>query len=279
MPRRKLLPCGPKKSVQNEAQDTIPGRELLEALASLRCNPVYSDLTILCGQESYPVHKCIVCTRSDFFAKACDGKFKEASTREVILNEEPALVKQMIEYFYTLEYQVNTEFQAPDGQSFDQKNITSPPRWEGTETPLAHAGSVEPVESNQVCDVPEEQARLSDPLSFHILMYSLADRLLIHGLKALSKENAGHELIQRLDAHAFPQAIFEIYNSTPENDRGLRDLAVEVTMDHLSALRKANGTAAAAFKDDLLKSVPQFSYDLVVAMMNKSVSTESRWGM
>ncbi|KAE8422008.1 hypothetical protein BDV36DRAFT_19214 [Aspergillus pseudocaelatus] len=271
MPRRRFLPCGTKKLAENEAQDTIPGRELLEALAS--------DLTILCGQESYPVHKCIVCTRSEFFAKACNGKFKEASTSEVNLDEEPALVKQMVEYFYTLEYQVNTQFQAPDGHNFDQRNITSPPRWEGTETPLTQAGNVELAESNQVCDVPEEQARFSDPLSFHILMYSLADRLLIHGLKALSKENVGHELIQRLDAQSFPQAIVEIYNSTPENDRGLRDLAVEVTMDHLSALRKTKGTAAAALQDDLLRSVPQFSYDLVVAMMNKSVSMESRWDM
>ena len=185
----------------------------------------------------------------------------------------------MIEYFYTLDYQVNTEFQAPNSHNFDQKNITSSPGWEGTENSLAQAGNVELAESNQVCDVPEKQARLSNPLSFHILMYSLADRLLVHGLKALSKENVARELVRQLNVHSFPQAIFEIYNSTPENDRGLRDLAVKVTLNHLSTLRKASGTAVAAFQDDLLKSIPQFSYDLAIALMNKSVYMGSTWGI
>jgi hypothetical protein len=47
--------------------------------------------------------------------------------------------------------------------------------------------------------------------SFHILMYSLADRLFIQGLKALSKQNVGRKLVERLDANSFPQAIIEIY--------------------------------------------------------------------
>ena len=75
-----------------------------------------------------------------------------------------------------------------------------------------------------------DQAPEYDTLCFHILMYSLADRLFIEGLKALSKENVEHELVQRLDVSSFTEAISEIYRSTPIHDRGLRDLAIKTTI-------------------------------------------------
>lgn len=61
-------------------------------------------------------------------------------------------------------------------------------------------------------------------------------------------------------------------NSTPVSDRGLRDQAIKIIMDHLIELRGGEKTVHAAFQDSLLKFVPQFSYDLILAIMNKSVS-------
>lgn len=56
------------------------------------------------------------------------------------------------------------------------------------------------------------------------------------------------------------------------SDRGLRDQAIKIIMDHLIELRGGEKTVHAAFQDSLLKFVPQFSYDLILAIMNKSVS-------
>lgn len=108
-------------------------------------------------------------------------------------------------------------------------------------------------------------------------MYSLADRMFIRGLKILSQQNVERELGQQLDAVSFPQAVLEIYNSTPPEDRGLRDLAIQYTMDNLTSLRSEED-APAAFEDSLLKSAPQFSYDLLVAVMNKSVQDWNQYG-
>lgn len=36
----------------------------------------YSDLTVTCGSDVYYLHRAIVCPRSTWFDKACDGNFK-----------------------------------------------------------------------------------------------------------------------------------------------------------------------------------------------------------
>lgn len=42
---------------------------------SLYLNPKHSDLTVICGDEVLPVHQNIVCTQSDYFARACGEEF------------------------------------------------------------------------------------------------------------------------------------------------------------------------------------------------------------
>lgn len=78
---------------------------------------------------------------------------------------------------------------------------------------------------------------------------------------------------------SFPDAVLEIYNSTPTVDRGLRDLAVRVTMDHLTILRTGEEAAQGPFQDNLLESVPQFSFGLLVVMMNRTVSDWKQLGI
>ncbi|KAE8379706.1 hypothetical protein BDV26DRAFT_156017 [Aspergillus bertholletiae] len=280
---RKLPPLNQTESTPEEG-DTIPGRELLDALASMHSDPKYSDLTIVCGSESHAVHRCIVCPRSEFFAAACDDDFCEAFTRVINLDkEEPVLVRQMIQYLYTLDYQNDCHVPTNDSHRSDEPTISEP--YDG-QPPLPDPSAHSPPEIEGV--LPDSaQAEGScepssvptfNPLSFHILMYSLADRMLIHGLKALSQQNVEQELVQHLDADMFPQAILEIYNSTPKSDRGLRDVAVKVTMGHLTMLRKEDETGNLIFKKSLLESVPQFTYDLLLKIMNKSTAMWDKGG-
>ena len=164
----------------------------------------------------------------------------------------------MIEYLYTLDY--HSKVHSPETE------LSAHPDGENAEDSLEEPG-----------DTDEEAATVCNKLSLHILMYSLADRLLIHGLKSLSKDKVEKELARvRLDSSTFPHIIYGIYSSTPESGRGLRDLALQMTMDNLVAMRTAAGTGEEsgpmAFPDSLAKSTPQFSSDLVVEMMNRTVA-------
>ncbi|CAG7980488.1 unnamed protein product [Penicillium salamii] len=139
-------------------------------------DPKYSDLNIVCSDKVFSVHKCIVCTQSEFFAKACDGGFHEASANEIKLpEEEPALVQKMVEYLYTSNYIMDAHSSVPKGT-----------------------------------DSSENPPAVFDDFSFHVSMYSLADRMFISGLKALASQKTERGLLERLDASSFPRAIIKI---------------------------------------------------------------------
>ncbi|KAI2715869.1 hypothetical protein DTO012A7_3357 [Penicillium roqueforti] len=191
-----------------ENEDVSPAKELLDALKNIRVEPIYSDLIIVCRDDEYAVHKCILCPRSDFFAKACDSGFQEAFTNRVVLQEEPLLVEGTIEYLYHLDY---------------------------------------------------------------------GHRMFIEGLKSLSKAKANQELTRQINLETFTHAITEIYNSTPRNDRGLQDMAIKLTMDNLMLLGRMRqwseqGSLPLKLPDGLMKTIPQFSYDLAVAMMDQKIA-------
>ncbi len=49
--------------------------ELRAGLANLRGQGKYSDFVIECGNQSFRVHKVIICALSEYFDKVCCGEF------------------------------------------------------------------------------------------------------------------------------------------------------------------------------------------------------------
>ncbi|KAF2459116.1 hypothetical protein BDY21DRAFT_267532, partial [Lineolata rhizophorae] len=74
-------------------------------LYRLFIDPKYADLTVTCGTDVYRLHKSVVCPRSDFFAKACEGNFKEGRDSVIHLDDDDGLaVRLMVYFFYHLDY-------------------------------------------------------------------------------------------------------------------------------------------------------------------------------
>lgn len=101
----------------------------------------------------------------------------------------------------------------------------------------------------------------TDLLVTHAKVYALAEKYLIHGLKAvaLRQFKAVAASIFRLDLDDFLEAASEVYTSTVEDDRGLRDIVVETLYKHPFWLDVEKVR-------DTLKGLGGLTYDLVIYM-------------
>ncbi|KAF2434943.1 hypothetical protein EJ08DRAFT_722179 [Tothia fuscella] len=78
---------------------------LQAAMKELFTNGKFSDLTVFCHEDKYFLHKSVLCTQSEFFAKACDGNFKEGKTGVIDLSEDDRFaIKAMLEFLYRCDY-------------------------------------------------------------------------------------------------------------------------------------------------------------------------------
>jgi hypothetical protein len=69
----------------------------------------HSDFTIVCGDDTHKVHKSIVCSQCDFLDAA--SRFgREAEEGKIdLVDDEPEIVKYMIQYLYELDYHLPSE--------------------------------------------------------------------------------------------------------------------------------------------------------------------------
>ncbi|KAK5128614.1 hypothetical protein LTR08_004043 [Meristemomyces frigidus] len=65
----------------------------------------FSDLTVICGERTWKLHKAVICPQSSFFMKAFLGDYTEAKTNKIELRaDDPAIVDAMIQLFYKQSY-------------------------------------------------------------------------------------------------------------------------------------------------------------------------------
>ncbi|QKX63801.1 uncharacterized protein TRUGW13939_10972 [Talaromyces rugulosus] len=153
----------------------------------------------------------------------------------------------MIDYFYTRDYMVDDlDFSAASFKQLTESFI------------------------EDFCSVLETSTGLG-PLPFHMMMYLLAHRMEISGLKLLAKDRVTRFLIDNMTLDIFPWSISAIYNTYNMNGdpvHELRDIAVQGTIDHRADLRRGNPMVLG---NDLLDDMPEFTRDVLIAMMDREM--------
>ncbi|GKU09497.1 unnamed protein product, partial [Fusarium langsethiae] len=92
---------------------------------------------------------------------------------------------------------------------------------------------------------------------FDAQMYQIADKYDIPALKAQSKNKFDVAVTTGWSMDDFPLAITVVYESTPPEDRGLRDLVVETARKNIDKLLGRDGFC------ELIRKTPDFAADLI----------------
>lgn len=103
-----------------------------------------------------------------------------------------------------------------------------------------------------------------------VLMYAIADKYDMPGLKRLALLKFTALVNASWRTAAFPTAIKAIYETTPDSDRGLRDVVIKKSAEHSQTLFKA----ANGFKD-MLQEAPGFASDLA-ERLSETYITDSK---
>ena len=238
----------------NAASNTLPINSTCYYNKQLFRTGAFADCTIRCQGRSWPAHRNVLSPRCDFFKCCFDGRFEEAGTRSIGMEDDDATaVEGLLYYLYTLDYPVEV-FEKRLG--CDQGS-----------------GSDSGIEDE---DHPIQDAEVY--WCFDLLMYKVADKYGLTELRVLAAQSlldkaelAAKEpgqLMRNLDG--FVSLIDDLY-------------AAEDIPEHLSQLRTQIVTSmcepvTANIRDQrmstLVADVPHFAVELVEVLGKKQEDRE-----
>ncbi|KAF2858025.1 hypothetical protein K470DRAFT_222206, partial [Piedraia hortae CBS 480.64] len=209
-------------------------------LDRLLVNGKFSDLRLVCNSRQWAVHRALLCSRSSFFDAACSHAFREARDLVVDLSDDDEeAVEQMICYFYRLDYDIQE--QTPTVELRHRSRRPKKVDFSQIRDPLLEMAGLSPP-SSPCCsprqDTPPPQSTIMETdnrppkLLLHVRVYALAEKYDIPGLKELARSKFEISLACHYDSPEVPEAIEEVYCSTIDSDRGLRDVIVQLFMQH-----------------------------------------------
>jgi hypothetical protein len=89
----------------------------------------------------------------------------------------------------------------------------------------------------------------------HTKVYALAEKYGIMGLKALARKKFASQVKEHISSEELPLAMQEIYESTVDSDRGLRDVVIQTFRAHPDIAQRPD-------IEDVVRSTPGLAWEL-----------------
>lgn len=109
------------------------------------------------------------------------------------------------------------------------------------------------------------------PLLVNVIMYTMGDKYGIGGLKKVAETKFDEAVTGLTSPLDFLLVVAEVYESTPEEDRGLRDVAVR------HAILNHKGLAISKKFRAVVAKVPQFACDIIAWKSEKATKPVTRF--
>jgi hypothetical protein len=141
----------------------------------------------------------------------------------------------MLDYLYSLGYAVNTHAELDDIPTLHLTNLEGAPQPPGTDPPQPDHGVL------------------------HAQMYAMGDKYDISALKAYSLTRFRRVIATQshLSVADLATSITEAYETTPDSDRGLRDVVLDVAGKNVVKLTRDDAFSRMAV------DIPRFGYELL----------------
>ncbi|KAG7101744.1 flavin-containing monoamine oxidase A [Verticillium longisporum] len=217
------------------------GTEYSNEWKGLRISGDYTDMTIICGDTEYQVHKAIVCPRSKYFDAMFSHGMQEKNTSRVDLSDHNSFaVSLLIEFLYELDYEAchTTAMHLKDAELHSAMSTRHNKNRSKKEKSAVNYGSEASLsapsteESLSAAQALQGETNLLD----HCNVYALAEYCQIIELKVLAASKFRSEAEKHWMHPDFFEAIQDVYRTSARNDRLLRDIVVDVLHGHKGLL-------------------------------------------
>ncbi|KAI8633719.1 hypothetical protein F5Y19DRAFT_470964 [Xylariaceae sp. FL1651] len=211
------------------------------ALAKMLITGDYSDLIIACGGKRYGVHRVVVCPQSPVITAALKGDFKEARSNTIEVMFSPTMLKCMLDYMYTGQYNLSPPRPASRPNSIDG---------------VKEQSNLQPTTSINA-NLPQTPITQSEFLIYHARVNATADYYGVTSLAQLAVSRIKNSLSAgKWSTEAFCDLLRDAAGST--GNQHFRQALVEIAAAHVFELAGkgifAEGGIAHGLAADVLQS-------------------------